>query len=157
MAKRRPAKKKPARRKTVQMPVDDESWKKEFSDSTIRSSFILSLSQAMIEFLSAVADGVHWDRSRYFLGIHKPDNFIATGEALKRRGLIRRKSKFEIDKERDALHRRIQRGDSDWDEVYEKSCYVLTPAGEALVELLKVTDVFVEADSATIKKYRKRG
>lgn len=126
--------------KSVPMP---DLWKQDFRASTFRTSFVLSLSQAMIQYLSAVADGVTWDRSQ-FPGQHAPDNFIATGNALAKRGLVVRKTRAEMEAE--------QRPTS---ELWEWSNYHLTPAGAAVVQLLKVTGIFVEADAAISKRSRR--
>lgn len=98
----------------------------------------------MIEFICAVADDVTWDR-RDFCTIHKPDNWVATEAALKKRGLIVRK---EGDERRKAFE---ERSENDNDISYCK----LTPAGEAVVQLFRVTGIFVEADSAITKKYKR--
>ena len=99
----------------------------------------------MIEFISAVADGCHWDR-RSFAVINRPDNWVASQDALIKRGLIRRKPFAQIEQEREAA------GDA-YIHSEVSHCY-LTPAGAALVELLKVTGVFVVSDAALNKRAR---
>lgn len=124
-----------ARRKTadtIRHPAA-ESWKEDFKRTTFRTSFSLVLSQAMIEFLCAVADGVMWDRYMHPVTIHRPDNWVASEAALTKRGLIRRKCRSELDRE---LHEEREHG--------EWSCCELTPAGEAVVQLFRATGVFVE-------------
>jgi len=123
------------------------SWKQKFQDSTFRTNFQLFLSQSMVEYLCACADNVRWDRSR-FCSIHRPDNWGATEASLIKRGMCERKSCSEIEAERAELKKAM--GDEyDWKLV--SSCR-LTPAGQAVVELFKVTGVFVAADGALIKE-----
>lgn len=71
MQKRRP--------KTI--PITTETWQEDFRRNAMRTNFMLSLSQPMIEFLCAVADGVQWDR-RDACSIHVPDNWIASERSL---------------------------------------------------------------------------
>lgn len=134
-------------KQTVPLP---DLWKDDFRSATMRTNFMLALSQSMIEFLSSVADGVQWDRS-LFNSIHKPDNWVATGGALTKRGLIRRKCREASNRHFDKL-RTAKSGDPEWD---EWNYWELTPAGRAVVNLLKVTGIFVEADSAIRKKVRR--
>lgn len=127
-------------------------WQEQFKAATFRTSFTLSLSQAMIEFLCAVADDVQWDRSIYYGNIHRPDNWMATSTCLERRGLIVRRCQNEIDKR--TRHWRAEDFASRL--TYEVSHYTLTPAGEAVVQLFRVTEIFVEAEAAVTKRYRKK-
>lgn len=122
----------------VQLPP---AWKSAFQGHAMRSSFCLALTQPMLEFLCATADGVHWDRRLYTQqwGIARPDNAIASSHALVKRGLIERLAQHQIEG-----HQVL--------EFLFHSHYRLTPAGEALVALLKVSGIFVEADLAVIKK-----
>jgi hypothetical protein len=126
------------RTNVVPLPPD---WKSSFQGHTMRSSFALVLTQPMLEFLCATAEGTHWDRRLYYrqYGIAKPDNWLGSGDALIRRGLIERLSRTELGTEW---------GDSE----LLVSHYRLTPAGAAVVELLKVTGIFVESDSAALLK-----
>ena len=119
------------------------TWRARFQGATLRTSFCLALSQPMLEMLCAVADGVCYDRALYFCGSAKPDNFIASSKALEKRGLI------QDHPERQKLH-------TD-EEIREglQHIWKLTPAGEALVQLLRVTGVFIEADAAIQKKAKK--
>jgi len=120
--------------KVLELPPD---WKMSFQANAMRSSFCLALTQPMLEFICATADGVHWDRRLYRAswGIAKPDNWLASGGALIKRGLVER-----IDVRRElAMTDMIS------------SHYRLTPAGKALVELLKITGIFVKADYALEK------
>lgn len=126
---------------TLKVP---DAWQADFRGATMKTNFVLALSQSMIEFLSAVSDGVHWDRATY-VTIHAPDNWVATGDALIRRGLVVRKSRAEIDAERK------QRDEGDW---REYTNYRLTPAGAALIELFKVTGLFVQSDNGAKRKAR---
>jgi len=127
---------------TIKLP---DTWKHDFQQHTMRANFFLALTQPMIEFLCATADGVMWDRRR-FGNIHLPDNWFATEHALTKRGLVTRKSREELD-------RKSQRMDS-LDEWIWEACCILTPAGESVVNLLKVTGIFQEAEYATEKRLR---
>lgn len=61
-----------------------------FRDATMKTGFALVLTQPMLENLCSIADGVPSDRVLYYkeLGAVRPNNFIATGAALSKRGLI---------------------------------------------------------------------
>ena len=130
-----------AKSKTIPLPT---CWQDDFRSATFRTSFMLTLSQSMLEFLCAVSDGVQWDRSQWS-HVHKPDNFLASGRSLQKRGLIVRKSDDEVRKMR---HEKC--------EPFEYNFWKLTPAGEVLVELLKVTGMFVESDASIAKRSRRR-
>jgi hypothetical protein len=134
-------KKSAAPANVVQLPPD---WKSAFQGHAMRTSFCLALTQPMLEFLCATADGVHWDRSLYYrqYGVAKPDSLFGTGDALVKRGLIERLTRAQID-------------GTPMGEYYLHAHYRLTPAGEAVVALLKVSGIFVEAD-ASIEKRVKR-
>lgn len=124
-------------RKRVAPPTD---WRSAFQGHAMRTSFCLSLTQPMLEFLCATADGVHWDRLLHYqaYGAARPDNWIASSAALEKRGLI--VSGPPIGPV------------STHEEFCQQSLWNLTPAGAALVELLKVAGIFIEADSAIAKK-----
>ena len=126
------------RKKTIKKP--DDSWKSDFEQHTMRGHFQLTLSHTMIEHLCAVSDNVHWDRARYS-SLHAPDNWLATQNALMKRGLIRRK-------ERRAPKKRT--GDFWTDSAIG---WELTPAGKHLIRLFKEVGIFHEAEGATIRKY----
>jgi hypothetical protein len=123
-----------------------EAWKDSFRQYSIKVGFALSLTRPMCEFLSAVADDVSWDRATYGSSLAFPDNFLATSGALTKRGLIERKA-----------------DDGEWQkrpaktsyDIHSWSHWQLTPAGECVVALLKLTGMFVEADMATEKKARR--
>jgi hypothetical protein len=90
-----------------------------------------------MEFLCAVADDVQWDRFTYGMG-SGPHNFLASSGALVKRGLILEKT----------VHDK-------WEgkNVYEiRSRYDLTDAGWLVVELLKLTGLFIESDNAIERK-----
>lgn len=124
-----------------------EAWRDNFKSSAIRVGLSLSLTRAMCEFLSAVADDVTWDRCAFGSSQAFPDNFLATSRSLERRGLVEQKSPSEIEarKSRSAV--------TSYD-LWSWSCWRLTPAGELVVGLLKLAGLFVEADIATEKKAR---
>lgn len=127
------------------------SWKQKFQDSTFRTNFQLFLSQSMVEYLCACADNVRWDRSR-FCSIHRPDNWVATEASLIKRGLCERKSCSEIEAERAELKKAMGDDYEDQRGWHLINMCRLTPAGQAVVELFKVTGVFVPADGALIKE-----
>lgn len=129
-------------------PGKDPEWRDAFRGFTMKRSFMLGLSHSMIELLCAIADDVTWDRSLY-PNIHFPDNWYSTTMALEKRGLIEQKS----EEEREAIFQRLN---GNWDRHYEVSYRKLTPAGEALVHLLRVTGLFIQADSAVTKKEREK-
>ena len=117
-------------------PAPPADWRAAFRSTVMRTGMCLSLTQPMLEFLCAVADGVYWDRGlQCSSSLAKPCNSIVTGASLEKRGLIRRKSDAEIKSRQD----------------YD-SHHTLTEAGEAVVGLLKVVGVFIEADEATRRK-----
>lgn len=122
-------------------------WQDNLRASCLKVGFSLHLSRPMCEFLSAVADGVVWDRSKYGSAAAFPDNWLATSASLFKRGLVRRKP----DAEREAEKHRSD------DRLYEWTGWELTPAGEHVVGLLKLAGLFVEADAATEKKAKAKG
>lgn len=119
-------------------------WKNAFICSSMRASFCLSLTQPMLELLCATADGVHWDRTLHFpaFGNAKRDSWAPTETALIRKGLIEKVPKSL---------RKIGVADE-----IETDRLRLTPAGEKIVELLRVVGLFVEADATSLKRERKR-
>lgn len=122
--------------KTIVRPGPD--WKANLRHSVLRVGFQLVLTRSMLEMLCAVADDVYWDRF-FCHSLIVPDNWIATEVALERRGLIRRKTAKVIKEEC-----REQTG-------FRSNCE-LTPAGSAVVELAKMSGLFIEADCAAAKR-----
>lgn len=158
--RRRPARRsaaripsRPARPRQTQ-PPEPQEWQLAFNATTFRTNFMLTLSQSMIEMICAVADDVEWNRRLFDYSIHCPDNWVATSAALEKRGLLVRKTGAA--RERLIAHQRKhwKAGDRN-DRYYECSLWELTPAGTALVGLLKVTGAFVEADAAIAKRSRR--
>lgn len=113
-----------------------------FRSASLKAGFGLALTRPMCEFLSAVADGVVWDRAKYGSARAFPDNFLATSASLFKRGLIAPKPEAEREANR-------MRPD---DRLYEWTHWQLTPAGEHVVGLLKLAGLFVEADAAIDKR-----
>lgn len=108
-------------------------WKDNFKAFTMRHNFHLGLTRPQMEFLCAVADDVQWDRFTYGMG-SGPHNFIASSMALRKRGLIEEK------KTKDKWSGK---------NVYDiKSNWLLTDAGWLVVELLKITGLFIQSDNA---------
>lgn len=102
----------------------------------------------MLEFLCAVADGVAWDRSGLGAStINCPDNWIATEHSLVKRGLVMRKP----------LKIRKQQLDDKDNELWETTPVELTDAGKIVVDLIKLSGVFIESDHAINKKNRTKG
>lgn len=128
--------------------MSKEAWRDNLKSSCLLAGFRLALTRAMCEFLSAVADGVNWDRSVFGSALAFPDNWLTTSRSLEKRGLIERKPQKEID---DRVRNHPAR---DAYELHSWSCWRLTPAGESAVVLLKLTGLFVEADTAAEKKAR---
>lgn len=112
-------------------------WAVNLRSNVLKFGFDLHLSRSMLEFLCAVADDTYWDRTLTQGGIHEPDNWIATGFALTRRGLIVRKP---------PLLRSEPMRECHWS---------LTPAGELVVSLVKMAGIFVEACTAAAKRVEK--
>jgi len=94
----------------------------------------------MLEFLCATAEDVRWDRDRYG-GMLYPNCFLVTISALEKRGLIERKPRIKL---------------AD-DEPFDRWPYKLTPAGAALVELLKVGELFILPEAAKAKLAARKG
>jgi hypothetical protein len=138
----KPTKKPAPPANVIPLPPD---WKSAFQGHAMRTSFCLALTQPMLEFLCATADGVHWDRYLYHrqFGMAKPDSMFASGDALIKRGLIERLGRAEI-------------SGQPMSEYHLHAHYRLTPAGEALVALLKVAGIFIEADAAIEKRTKAR-
>jgi hypothetical protein len=117
------------------------NWKDNFKSYAMRTNFYLGLTRPQMEYLAAVADDVEWDRFRS--GPQTPFNFIASEGALTKRGLIERK--------------KDGRGAWKSGNVYDiTSTCVLTPAGRLVVELLKITGLFIEQDNAIERKAAKK-
>ncbi len=129
--------------------MPDETWQGKFKGATCNVGFKLHLSRSQLEYLCATADGVGWDRHS-FGDIHYPDNFIAVFHALERRGLVRAKTRDELN--RDPLNPFNGEGNNCW----ESSSAELTPAGEKVIEILKLAGIFVEADKAEVRRIKLR-
>jgi len=113
-------------------PVGD--WREAFRNTVMRTGMHLSLTQPMLEFICATADGVQWDRmGASTLG--RPDGFLVTAASLEKRGLVRRRVSSKTD-----------------DTICGAAFHELTDAGKCVVELLKSTGVFTEADLAIEKR-----
>lgn len=113
-------------------PAHPSDWRAAFRCSVMRTGMVLSLTQGMLDFLCATADGVTWDRSGNGAStLARPDTSITTARSLEKRGLVRWKQTEELRTKE-----------------YGTSFCELTDAGAAVVELLKVTGVFVPADRA---------
>lgn len=137
-----------SKRKTIKLP--DTEWLNNFKAFTLRPNFVLALSRSMIEYLCAVSDNVHWDRATYGMRtVHAPDNWFSTSKSLVKRGLIVRKPQEEIS----AASKKYQAANWSAEECF--SCYDLTPAGKAVTNLLKITGMFIEQDTAMVKKLRR--
>lgn len=119
--------------KKAQMPAD---WQDRFRSNVTRVRFEINLTRPMMEMLCACADDVQWDRAK-FGGILFPDNWIATEFALTKRGLLERKPPRPV-------------GDN-------TPPFTLTPAGMAMVELMKVGGIFMPAEAALAKMRGRKG
>lgn len=123
----------------------DAAWNHAFRSSCLRVGFRIDLSRAMLELLCAVADDVLWDRFWTFRGGENAFA-LATGAALEKRGLIE-----DVRKNPDVFRERLR----EWStpglpggKPDIRSWWKLTPAGEAIVSLVKMSGLFVEADQA---------
>jgi hypothetical protein len=121
------------------------AWKSNFQSATLRTSFCLSLTQPMLELFCAIADGVWWDRTGSSV-LARPDSFMASSEALTKRGLIVSHAQRQEPRTREECERG-ERGEL-------VRIFELTPAGEALVNLLRVAGMFVEADHAIERRLK---
>ena len=129
--------------------LPDEQWKESFRTYSMKRTFNLGLSQAMIEMLCAAADDTTWDRSAY-PNIHAPDNWYSTEKSLEKRGLVERKPSEVTSK----IFRKKTGKDTTVESRMEETYIQLTPAGKALVELFRVTGIFIQSDAGIRKKAR---
>jgi hypothetical protein len=117
-------------------------WRDKFKYHTLRTAFILHLTRPQLEFLCAVADDCEWDRANMRIA-SAPHNFIASENALEKRGLI--------------VSIRHKRKPWDGGNVYEiRACHELTPAGIKVVELLKIAGLFIQADAIIERRAARR-
>ena len=114
------------------------NWQDAFKSNTTRVRFVLSLTRPMLEFLCAASAGVYWDR-RAFGGLTYPDNWIATEHGLTKRGLITR-----------LPPQPTKNGQ-------QPPPWSLTPAGEKVIELLKVGGLFIDAREAVDRMTKRKG
>jgi hypothetical protein len=124
-------------------------WQDKFKSYSTRVGFNLQLTRPMLEFLCSCADDVYWDRAK-FGTIFFPDNWYSTEHALTKRGLVIRKPPQDVKKER-ANNPDATRGGGlapPWE---------LTPAGRAVVDLLKVGGLFISAAEALPKMKARKG
>lgn len=120
-------------------------WKEAFQSNSLRTHFEIKLTRPMLEMLCATSDDVIWDRQR-FGTMFMPDNWIVTETALAKRGLLKRKPPRDVT---------IRVGGK---EGYDLgSFYELTPAGRALVELLKVGGLYIQAQKALDRLATRKG
>lgn len=137
--------------KPVKLPAD---WQQAFKTSNIHVGLKLNLSRTMLEFLCAVADDCDWDRAS-FGDIHTPDSWYCTAACLEKRGLIYDRRPTEEMKSVSSHNWSNENGSKDRYERDYRSLYGLTPAGQKVVELLKVVGIFIEHDTATRRRSRR--
>lgn len=142
------------------------SWQERFLRNSNRISFKLQLSHSMIDYLCAVAEDVTWDRRFYDVDRQfKPDNWIATEQALEDRGLIHEKPKLQLHRKAEAKREakcqrqglRFLMDQSGYNAAIGgdmRNKYELTPVGRAVVDMLRIGGMFVEQKlgKAEIKK-----
>jgi hypothetical protein len=116
--------------------TDSDGWQDRFRSNVTRVRFVINLTRPMMEMLCACSDDVSWDRRR-FGGITFPDNWISTEHALTTRGLLERKPPRPV--------------------TDSSPPFKLTPAGEALVELMKVGGIFIPAREAVERASARKG
>jgi len=112
-----------------------EEWAERLRSSVLKFGFNMNLSTAMLEFLCAVSDNVRWDRNLKS-SIHAPCCWLVTEAALTKKGLVVRK---------------VKRDDTDGPILLQNMCEP-TPAGQHVVELIKLAGIFVEHAEAAAKK-----
>jgi hypothetical protein len=120
--------------------TDRPDWQDAFRSQMTRVTFQLMLTRAMLEFLCATSSDVHWDR-RSFGHLGYSDNWMATERALTKRGLIKRKPPTPVKRESNGLP-------PPWE---------LTPVGVAVVEMLKIGGLYIEAQEAADKLQKRKG
>lgn len=120
------------------------TWRERFLSQSLRTHFELKLTRPMLEMLCATSDDVIWDRAR-FGNMFSPDNWIVTETALAKRGLLVRKEPKAV---------KFKMGAQGWSPT---SFYELTPAGVALVELLKVGGLYLPAQEALERLAGRKG
>lgn len=123
---------------------DRPQWQQAFLANTTRIGFKLIMTQPMLEMLCATASDLKWDRW-WLHNILMPCNWLATEHALTARGLVLRKS-VEANKAR-----------MQTDAGMVQPCIELTPAGEAVVAMLKVGGLFIEAKEAKRRMMKRKG
>lgn len=133
-------------------PEHDVAWAQAFRTTSLRAGFYLSLSQSQLAFLCACADDTRWDRFwDYLNGKNQSGAGHATAASLVKRGLLwdRRVDWKAWTKELSKPRPVLADGRPDLPEAYE-----LTPAGKAVVELVKMTGLFVESDQSMLREKR---
>jgi len=128
----------------------DVLWQDAFKSYSTKVGFNLQLTRPMLEFLCACSDDVYWDRAAYG-SIFFPDNWIATEHALMKRGLVVRKPPQVVEQQRKAADKLAGRGNG------LPPPWALTPAGHAVIDLLKVGGLYLSADAATKKMAARKG
>ena len=129
------------------MRKDGAGWLDAFKGSSLRTGFVVSLSRAMLEMLCAVADDVVWDRFCNGSTSVCPDNFIATGRSLEKRGLIMTLTQAELRELKEAR----------WENVFEiRAKYRLTDAGRLVVQLVTMAGVYHKSDNAIQREESRR-
>ena len=95
-----------------------------------------------------------WTDDRATFGdMHYPDNWIATEASLTKRGLVRRKEGAA--REATAKINHDACSSRNFDPSNFRNYCELTPAGLAVIELLKVTGLFMEQDTAINRKSKR--
>lgn len=119
------------------------TWMDNFKGFALRTGFSISLTRPMLEYLCAVSEDAQWDRSKFGVRCQAfPGCDYVTSRALEKRGLIVRKSPLRL-LTPDELEKRIRANDS---------CYELTPPGRHVVELLKLTGMYLQTDVAVARE-----
>lgn len=121
-------------------PIEIPDWQDALRRSVVTFGFNLHLSKSMLSYLCAVADDVTWDRM-IESHISAPCNFITTEAALTKKGLIRRKPRIISSNE--------QPQSTTWTNLCE-----LTPAGDYVVQLVKLAGLFDEQIVARARRGR---
>jgi hypothetical protein len=127
---------------------ESEAWQRNFRASTVAMGFRLSLTKNMLEFLCATADDVRWDGFWELLhGLNQCGAGAATAASLVRRGLL-------VDIYDSGQKLRLVEGTlPDGSPDFRAGRWQLTPAGRAVVDLLRIGGLFIESDQAIARRH----
>lgn len=121
--------------------MTDARWKEALASSTGQWAFVLSLSRTMVFFLAIIRDGTYFDAAQNdearITRFHVRNRFISGTNSLKNRGLIE-----------EVLETYEIHGKKEW----RVANWILTPAGEAVCQLLVFAGLMAEAKPKKAKR-----